>query len=166
MIRTQSLKLVPATAEHCRALAVSLDAFTGVIGARLAEGWPTFPQSVPNEAGPTPWATYFFVHTADRVMLGSGGFKGPPTDGLGSIGTVEIGYEIAPSYRRRGLATEAAAGLVVFAFDHDEVHAVLAHTLAHPGPSPALLRTVGFERTQELADPEDGHIWQWRLERP
>ena len=65
-----------------------------------------------------------------------------------------------------GLATEAAAGLVVFAFDHDEVHAVLAHTLAHPGPSPALLRTLGFERTQELADPEDGHIWQWRLERP
>ncbi len=161
MIRTTSLGLVPAKAEHCRALAVSLGAFAGLLGADVAEGWPMFPESVPKEAGPMPWATYFFVHEADRVMLGSGGFKGPPKDG-----TVEIGYEIAPSYRGRGLGTEAAAGLVVFAFEHEDVRAVQAHTLARPGPSPALLRTLGFERVQELTDPEEGPIWQWRLQRP
>ncbi len=161
VVRTPSLELVPAMEEHCQALAVSCDAFAHVIGACVVEGWPMFPESVPKETGPTPWATYFFVHTADRVMLGSGGFKGPPTDGA-----VEIGYEIAPSYRRRGLGTEAAAGLVVFAFDDVRVRAVLAHTLAQPGPSPALLRTLGFERTQELDDPEDGPVWQWRLQRP
>lgn len=161
VIRTESLELVPATAEHCRALALSHDAFSLVIGAEVAEGWPMFPESVPKEAGPTPWATYFFVHSADRVMVGSGGFKGPPTEG-----TVEIGYEIAPSYRGRGLGTEAAAGLVVFSFDHDGVRTVLAHTLAQPGPSPALLRTLGFELVDELVGPEEGPVWQWRLQRP
>lgn len=160
MIRTPSLELVPATAEQCRALAVSRDAFARVIGADVAEGWPMFPESAPKKAGPTPWSAYFFVHAADRVMVGSGGFKGPPTNG-----TVEIGYEIAPSYRGRGLGSEAAAGLVVFAFDHERVRAVLAHTLAKPGPSPALLRTLGFELVQELADPEEGPVWQWRRER-
>jgi len=160
VIRTPSLELVPATAQHCQALAVSLDAFSRVIGADVAEGWPTFPESVPRDAGPAPWATYFFIQAADRVTVGSGGFKGPPTDG-----TVEIGYEIAPGYRRRGLGTEAAAGLVVFAFDHHDVNAVLAHTLAQPGPSPALLRTMGFEVVQELTDPEEGPVWQWRFER-
>ena len=161
MIRTPSLELRPATEEHCQALAVSRDAFARAIEADVADGWPVFSESVPVEAGPAPWATYFFVHAAERVMVGSGGFKGPPMDG-----SVEIGYEIAPSYRHRGLGTEAAAGLVVFAFDHDAVRAVLAHTLAQPGPSPALLRTLGFERVAELDDPEEGPVWKWRLERP
>lgn len=160
MIRTPSLELIPATAEHCAALASSHQDLARAIGAEVAEGWPLFPESAPKDPGATPWSTYFFVLTADRVMVGSGGFKGPPSNG-----EVEIGYEIAPGYRGRGLATEAAAGLAGFALDHDEVDVVVAHTLAQPGPSPAVLTRLGFERAGELADPVDGTIWQWRLGR-
>jgi len=48
VIATPSLELVPATVEHCEALAASLEAFAGVIGARVADGWPMFPESVPS----------------------------------------------------------------------------------------------------------------------
>ena len=48
-------------------------------------------------------------------LIGLGGFKGAPDHGQ-----VEIGYEIAPGYRLRGLATEAAdasrTGLRILAY--------------------------------------------------
>jgi len=54
------------------------------------------------------WHGYFFLHRKDRVLVGNGAFKGPPDD----TGTIEIGYEIASEYWNRGLATEAAQGMI------------------------------------------------------
>jgi hypothetical protein len=52
------------------------------------------------------------------------------------------------------------------AYDTRAVDGVIAHTLADDNPSPGLLRTLGFERTAELPDPEVGLTWEWRLGRP
>jgi hypothetical protein len=41
------------------------------------------------------WWTYLFVHTKDKMLIGSGGYKGKADD----AGVVEIGYGIAPAYR-------------------------------------------------------------------
>lgn len=67
----------------------------------------------------------------DRRLIGWGGFKGRPN----ATGMVEIGYEIVSDYRRQGLATEAAQGLLNFAVSHAEVQAVEAHTLPEHNPS-------------------------------
>jgi RimJ/RimL family protein N-acetyltransferase len=103
---------------------------------------------------------HFIIHEADNTLIGLGGFKGAP-----SGGQVEIGYEIAPGYRRQGLATEAAQGMVDHALSNPEVDHVLAHTLPQESPSTMILRRLGLQFIQALDDPDDGPIWRWRLDR-
>ncbi|ULE35579.1 N-acetyltransferase [Mycobacterium sp. IDR2000157661] len=43
------------------------------------------------------------------------------------------------------------------------VRTVIANTLARDNPSTGVLRRLGFTRTHELVDPEDGPIWRWEL---
>ena len=106
------------------------------------------------------WGSFFTIHKADRqLLLGTCGFKGAPNE----ENIVEIGYEIEASYRQKGLASEAAKGLIDFAFSHENVKAVMAHTLAHENPSVSVLKKLGFQFVKELSDPDDGDIWQWLL---
>jgi RimJ/RimL family protein N-acetyltransferase len=107
---------------------------------------------------PPQWGTHLLVHRADGALVGLGGFKGPPVEG-----TVEIGYGIAPAYRRRGLATEAAARLTSMAASGGAV-TVQAHTLAQDNASTRVLARLGFQRAAEVDDPDDGPLWRW--ERP
>jgi RimJ/RimL family protein N-acetyltransferase len=90
------------------------------------------------------------------ALVGWGGFKGPPSDGV-----VELGYEIAPGFRERGLATAAVGQMVAEAFAAPEVQSVIAHTLPEPGPSTRVLEKSGFDRDGE--GPES--TWRYRLER-
>lgn len=107
------------------------------------------------------WGSFFTIHKEDRRLLGTCGFKGGPDEEA----AVEIGYEIEASYRQQGLASEAAKGLIDFAFQHSEVKKVIAHTLAHENPSVSVLKKLGFQFVKELNDPDDGDIWQWILVR-
>jgi RimJ/RimL family protein N-acetyltransferase len=61
---------------------------------------------VPSECDrPDPWRFGFaVVHKGDDVMMGMCGFVGPPN----SDSVVEIGCGIAPAYKGKGYATEAA----------------------------------------------------------
>jgi [ribosomal protein S5]-alanine N-acetyltransferase len=111
-----------------------------------------------NEAG---WWTYFPIHREDAALIGSGGYKGKPSDD----GFVEIGYEIAGDYRNRGLATEFAQALIRNAFHHDQVHSIIAQTLGEVNASTRVLVRCGFTRTEEINDPDDGIIWRWQLKR-
>lgn len=108
------------------------------------------------------WWTYLPILEEENTLVGSCGYKGPPT----AEGTVEIGYEVAQDYRNRGLATEMATKLVNQAFESPEVVAVLAHTLAEENASCKVLRKCGFEWVEALHDEEDGDIWKWRLSKP
>lgn len=105
------------------------------------------------------WWTYLPIHTADNTLIGSGGFKGPPSES----GEVEIGYEIAPLYRAKGLATEMAGGLIAHAFSYPDVKSVTAHTLAEVNSSVAVLRKLGFIQVEEFCDPDAGVVWKWVL---
>ncbi len=95
------------------------------------------------------------------MLIGSGGYKGKADD----AGVVEIGYGIAPAYRNRGLATEAAQGLVDYAFSQPHIKYVDAHTLAEVNPSTKVLEKIGLKNIESLTDPDEGEIWHWRLER-
>ncbi len=107
------------------------------------------------------WWTYFPIHKQDNKLIGSGGYKGKPT----TDGTVEIGYEIAPDYRNRGLATEMTEGLIEHARRDARVKSIIAHTLGEVNPSTKVLQKCGFVKVEEINDPEDGLIWKWVLKR-
>lgn len=155
--------LLPATVAHLVALQSDPAAFGVLIGSAVPEGWPEFPESIgysldrlrehPDEGD---WWMHFFV--SKDALVGSGGFVGPPQDGV-----VEIGYELAPAFRGRGLGTAAARALVEKARSTGVVTKVIANTLAHDNPSTGVLRRLGFGRTRELLDPEEGPIWRWEL---
>jgi [ribosomal protein S5]-alanine N-acetyltransferase len=127
-------------------------------------GWPEFPEAIgfsaaklqerPDEAD---WWMHFFLDPDGR-LVGSGGFVGPPQDGV-----AEIGYEIAPEFRGRGYATEAARAMVAKARANG-AQAVIAHTLTHQNPSTSVLKRLGFRFVGEVPDGEQGTVWQWRLD--
>ncbi len=78
---------------------------------------------------------------------------------------VEIGYAIAPAYRRRGLAVEASHGMIKYALSHPQVKKVFAHTLPEYNASTGVLEKVGLKLIGAVNDPVDGEIWRWSLIR-
>lgn len=133
----------------------------------VADGWEVFPRAlrrirdaVAADPDSTRWGTRLFVLDMPRTLVGWGGFKGPPRDGL-----VELGYAIAPGWEGRGLATAAVRELLREAFSAPDVQTVLAHTLAQPGPSVRVLRKDGFVHDGEVADDDVGGTWRFRRDR-
>jgi RimJ/RimL family protein N-acetyltransferase len=163
------LKLVDGTLALLSAALEGRNALEGLLGVSVAEGWEGFPDALPilrasYEEKPEGhmWGSLFFIELEGPTLVGFGGFKGSPSPG----GVVEIGYAIAPAFRGKGLATEAVAQMVHRAFADVAVRAVDAHTLGQGNPSTRVLQKTGFRKIAEIEDPEDGPIWQWRLERP
>jgi [ribosomal protein S5]-alanine N-acetyltransferase len=106
------------------------------------------------------WLTYLPIKQ-DNKLIGSCGYKGKPTVN----GSVEIGYEIAPGYRNKGLATEMTEGLISHAFANSSVKIIYAHTLRQENASTKILSKFGFVRIGEVNDPDDGLIWKWVLKK-
>lgn len=72
------------------------------------------------------------------ALVGVGGFKGPPTDGV-----VELGYSIVPSAQRRGYATKAVRELIESGRERGAKR-VRAETLPSLTPSIRVLQKLGF----------------------
>jgi RimJ/RimL family protein N-acetyltransferase len=104
---------------------------------------------------PDPFLFGFAVFEHESgAEVGDAGFKGPPD----AEGMVEIAYGIHPEFQGRGYATEAAEGLVAFAFRDDRVRLARAHTKLEHIASQRVLEKCGFERIGEVIDPEDGLV--------
>lgn len=154
MIATERLDLVPASLRLLEAALASDSALGICLGAEVPTTWPPdyldraaleFTVSRLREApGEQGWWMYFVVlrGAADgrRLLIGSGGYKGPPA----ADGTAEIGYGIVKEQRRRGYASEAAQGLLKNAFASPSVSRVIAETLPDLAPSIGVLRKSGF----------------------
>jgi ribosomal-protein-alanine N-acetyltransferase len=157
---TPGLALLDAAVLDSARLARMLD-------AELADGWEVFAGAlvpiravVADDPRSTRWGTRLFLLAAPPTLVGWGGFKGPPRGGV-----VELGYAIAPAWRERGLGTAALRAMLADAFAADEVSAVIAHTLAQPGPSVRVLEKAGFARDGDVLDEEDRALWRHRLTR-
>ncbi|MDP1631773.1 MAG: GNAT family N-acetyltransferase [Caulobacter sp.] len=168
-IRTANLRLEPARLDDLETVARGDGALCAALGLSVAPHWagPDALAAIGRSRdflianpGSVDWWMHFIVHVTDIRLIGLGGFKGEPEDG-----TVEIGYELAPGYRGRGLATEAARGMVDHAFANPGVDRVIAHTLPTESASTTILKRLGLRFDGELDDPDDGYIWRWRLER-
>jgi [ribosomal protein S5]-alanine N-acetyltransferase len=171
MIETARLRLIPCELEHFEAMLRDERELARLLKVSLADDWLGFEaareamppsyeylKSHPSASG---WWTHLFIHTADRTLIGLGGFKGEAD----ADGMVEIGYSIAPAYRRRGLATEASNGMIAYAFSHPHVTRVDARTLPERNPSTQILQKVGMKLVGPVQDPDDGEVWHWSLKR-
>ncbi|TDH26940.1 N-acetyltransferase [Segetibacter sp. 3557_3] len=169
MIETSNLLLISCDPEILRSAIEGNSALARKLDVTVQDDWTGFGvaalqyslDKVTDSEEERNWWTYFPVHKQDNTLIGSGGYKGRPT----TDGTVELGYEIAPNYRNRGLATEMTAGLIEHAFKDDRVKAIIAHTLAQDNASTKVLHKCGFQKVGEINDPDDGLIWRWERKR-
>lgn len=105
-----------------------------------------------------PWLLHAAVLRATGVVVGKVGFHASPDES----GAVEIGYRVGPAYRRQGLATEMAIGLISWAASQGAT-ACLASIRPDNTPSLAIIDRLGFERTGEQLDEIDGLEWVFTL---
>lgn len=151
----------PLRAREARLLMEDPDQFTAVSGLALAEGYLAFPEALDRlvraleAGGPPEWNSHLIIDPGIATVVGLGGYKGPPRDGV-----VEIGYSVAPAHRRRGHATNALTTWVRRAAAAG-VTQVMAHTLAEPSASTGVLERCGFERSALLHDADHGRLWRW-----
>jgi RimJ/RimL family protein N-acetyltransferase len=142
------------------------EALAEALGHAVAPGWATFTAALAptrNALAADPasvvWGPRFFLAGQPPELVGWGGFKGPPDNGV-----VELGYEIAQQHRNRGLATAAVQGMLTEAFAAEEVTGVRAHTLPEPNASNRVLEKLGFRHDGD--EVEDGQIvWRFVLPR-
>lgn len=165
------VRLVDADSAAFEAALVGDDQLSAVLGVRVSPGWEGFPEALPSllraaesrRPGEPHWGSVLFLVDSDDegVLVGLGGYHGAPDND----GVVEIGYSVAPEFRRRGVATAAVEQLVARAFADATVTAVIAHTLEGPNPSTGVLDRAGFARAGDQIDPDEGTVWTWRRER-
>lgn len=173
MIETRRLRIVPCELRHFEAILTDPGRLGRMLGATVLDDSFDFPgvadigamrfmhRRLKADPGLLGWWTHLFVHAKDGVLIGPGGYKGR-ADGAGAV---EIGYAIVPAYRRQGLATEAAQGLIDYAFAHPHVKRVDARTLAERNDSAKVLERVGMKLMGSAADPDVGKTWHWSLRR-
>lgn len=104
-----------------------------------------------------PWIGYVAAMAGQPV--GTCAFKSPPCEGR-----VEIAYFTFPEFEGRGIATAMAAKLVAMARQTGSDVVVAAQTLPERNASHAVLEKLGFRHVDTVEHPEDGTVWEWRLE--
>ena len=163
MIITERLELVPATVDLTQAALVGGAALGAGLRAAVPRTWP--PEYLDASAlefmlarleeGPAQagWWLHFVVlpgGAVGRTVIGSAGYKGPPSDD----GTVEVGYGIVSEHHRRGYASEAVGGLLGAAFSVPAVKRVIAETYPALVGSIGVLRKCGFRTIGAGSEPD------------
>ncbi|MEX0684134.1 MAG: GNAT family N-acetyltransferase [Dehalococcoidia bacterium] len=114
------------------------------------------------------WFARAIVLRADpaRPTIGHIGYHGPPKDGA-----VELGYTIFVPWRGCGYATEAAKAMIEAAKAMIEsarsrgVGRYILSIAPENAPSLAIAKRLGFKRTGEQMDEEDGLEYMFELTR-
>ena len=160
-ILTERLELRPATAALVRAEMAGRQPLAGLLGATVPAGWP--PETLadalpvfldmlashPEQVGWWNWyALTRLPGPAGPVLVGGGGFKGPPAEG-----EVEIGYSVLPAHEGRGHATEIVRGLASWAMARPGVERIVAETEWANPASVRVLEKAGFVREGDSAEP-------------
>jgi RimJ/RimL family protein N-acetyltransferase len=156
-----TITVEPVRPEWAEALSEDDWVFEERFGLRVEQGWAGFPETVPLmveyllSGGPREWGPHLFF--VEDVLVGGGGWKGAPVDGV-----AEIGYAVAPSCQGQGIATEAARRLLAQGRDRG-LRRVIAHTLPRVSASTAVLQRCGFDMVDTVDDPDEGPVWRWEV---
>jgi ribosomal-protein-alanine N-acetyltransferase len=114
-------------------------------------------QSLEGDPELVGWLAWYFIQQQGRVLIGQGGFKGKPSE----EGMVEVGYSVLPHFQGKGYATEAARGLIEWAFADARVSQVTAETLPHLIESIRVMEKNGLHFVGE--DKDQGIVRYGRL---
>jgi [ribosomal protein S5]-alanine N-acetyltransferase len=98
------------------------------------------------------WVVRATVSVPDGVVVGAGGFHGPPDE----AGNVEIGYSTDPAFRRRGYARAMVSELLRWAASEPQAVTVRASIRPDNVASLATIAGFGFGHVGEQWDEEDG----------
>ena len=153
-IHTARLELIAAESCHYDAELESSSRLETLLEAGVPSDWPPgeydrsaiefFQSRLAEDPEASGWYTWYAVllpsETQGRVLVGAGGYYGPPS----SDGTVEIGYSVIPTFQRRGFASEIVRALLIHALSKDNVQRVIAHTYPDNPGSDKVLRKCGF----------------------
>lgn len=101
-----------------------------------------------------PWIGYFAE--LDGVLVGCGGFKGGPKNGM-----IEIAYGTFDEYRHRGIGTEICRLLTELSLRTDSRVSISARTLPENNYSSRVLEKNGFLSAGHVWDEEDGNVTEW-----
>ena len=176
-VRTDRLELVSLTPEVMEALLARDRTAAGeALGAAIHDDWPDEHDAgflrlrlgqMRANAELQQWAVRALVLADERVLVGHIGFHGPPgINALQRKDAVEIGYTVFPDYRRRGLAVEAARGVIDWATRTHGIRVFVASVSPTNEASLAVVRRLGFEHVGEHFDEEDGLEHEYLLELP
>ena len=161
-IRTERLTVRPLPVAAARMLPGDRDGAASHMRVALAADWPqadlfdVLPMQAAWCSTGEPYGVWMVIDVASGMVIGDVGFVGPP----GEDGVIEIGFSVIPSYRRRGIATEAVRALSRWGLSQPAVLSILARCESGNGPSIGVLARVGFVR-----DGIDDSQLRWRLTR-
>lgn len=150
-------------------LLIARDEAAGLLAAPgVIRGMPVYEEALPPPAvlslmlkQKSEWTIpRLFVDEEQLAVVGSGGFKRPPSNAQ-----VEIGYGVGTRCRGRGFATEGVRQLVAEAFGSKEVEEVIAETSVSNVASRRVLEKIGFKFVGQRHDVEDGLLDRWSLRR-
>jgi len=173
-IRTPRLTLESMTIRFMQALVA------GDLEAAAAELDAPVPQDVPEELA--SFLEYRLGQLADdpsirrwlgramilthpdgrREIVGTIGFHGPPDD----ANRLEVGYRVQPEHRRRGYARESVEALFDWAHQEHGIRRFVASVSPTNEPSLTLARSLGFVRTGEHIDEDDGLEHEFEADWP
>lgn len=105
-----------------------------------------------SDPGSAGWLTRAVVAEPERVVVGYAGFHGPP-DGAGMV---EIGYSVAPGYRRQGYARTMLTELLRRAAAESVVKTARVTISPENTASLATISGFGFVEVGEQWDEVDG----------
>lgn len=104
------------------------------------------------DPGSAPWIARAAVAEPDGTVVGYAGFHGPPD----AAGMVEIGYSVAPEFRRQGYARAMVTELLRRAATEPGVSTVRATISPDNVASLATIAGFDFVEVGEQWDEEDG----------
>jgi RimJ/RimL family protein N-acetyltransferase len=114
--------------------------------------WRIRLRQIAEDPASAEWIARAAVVEPDGVVVGHGGFHGPPDE----TGTVEVAYSVDPAHRRRGYAKAMLAALLERVDADPRVRAVRASIRPDNVGSLATIAGFGFRKVGEQWDPEDG----------
>ena len=168
-LHTARLALLPITFQVAEATLRDRSELESLLGIKVSTEWPNpdfrdaldfVRRDVKRDPGYSEWIR-LIVHNFDRMVIGDAGFKSKPD----STGTVEIGYGVVRDYRNRGVAFEASAALIDWAFQTQGVKRVVAECYETNEPSIRVLNKLGMEVTHS-EESTGGLMLKWALEVP
>jgi ribosomal-protein-alanine N-acetyltransferase len=168
MYQTKRLRLEISNANQLTKMVAMDYSFTKEYGVALTKEYSEFVSTTDYSLDKVrahpftiEWHPFLIIHNKDNVLIGLGGYKGPPN----ANGDIEICYGIIASYRSKGYATEAAKWFIAHAFENEKVKIVSATTLSDTGPSSNVLRKCGMLKVGRVFDFEHGRLWKWEITR-